>query len=186
MSSNTNEIRCAIVVTAAACMPGNCWGRYLRVGAVVVDAAKLVELRQSTPKMLSTRARGVIEILETWERQHSGGPKSAAQLAIKAAEDLCDEWNAELGEEAWQGCQMLDEFTEKWCMPWKAPAVFTADNTEGYTEQDLQEMNYQVERDRRRAYLDYDDPDFEDRFKGMQERVVKDQDSRIEWRNKRR
>lgn len=54
-----------VVVSAAAKMPGSCMGVYRRVAVVEVEAG-------TRPAMISERARGVREVLQTWERRHAG------------------------------------------------------------------------------------------------------------------
>ena len=181
-TKNENQVKCAIVVTSSANMPSNCWGRYLRVGAVVVDAAKLLAHKRCTPAMLSGRARGVVEILETWERQHSGGPKSAAQLAIKAAEDLCDKYNDKLGDEAQQALDMLAEFRCKWLDPKPTPQVFTLDNTpQEFGQQDLYHLNSELERKRRNQWIDLEDTEL---YSQLQTKVLEDYTARMAWRRR--
>ena len=106
--------RCCIVMERAANMPTSCWGRYVRVGAVEVDAELLVELGRSEPAMLSERARGVVAVRDTWERQHKGETdRCAAAQAIAAAHEVCDERNEELGDEAREGLRMLEALVSR-------------------------------------------------------------------------
>lgn len=80
-----------LVMTAAACMPRNCWGKYKRVAVVEIDPTALADLGLTKPKQISERARGVVRIVETWERQHVGTTqRSAFFRALAQARDLAD------------------------------------------------------------------------------------------------
>lgn len=57
-----------VVKTAAACMPGSCWGVYRRVAVLEVEDG----LSAEDIKMISPRARGVCRVVETWERRSVG------------------------------------------------------------------------------------------------------------------
>lgn len=71
------------VLTASAKMPGNCWGTYRRVALVEVASPAVVV------KMISPRAKGVIRIVQTWERRNVGSSSRCAyQVAYRAALDL--------------------------------------------------------------------------------------------------
>lgn len=85
-----------LVMVRAAPMPRNCFGRYVRVGVALVDPAQLPDgLRE--PRMLSSRARGVVEVVRTWERCHSGkGVRDAACGAIGSARELASQLDAML------------------------------------------------------------------------------------------
>lgn len=77
-----------IVMTAAAYMPSSCWGRYGRVAVLEVEAG-------TKPRMISERARGVIRVVATWERQHVGKTERCAFMRSKAeAEALAAKMNA--------------------------------------------------------------------------------------------
>ena len=79
-----------IVMTAAANMPSSCRGSYGRVAVV-----RLEDGFDGIPKMISDRARGVAEIVETWEKCSIGKTeKSAFAIAKKEAESMCAELNA--------------------------------------------------------------------------------------------
>lgn len=71
-----------IIQTASAKMPSSCWGRYGRI-AVIECAASMDSVSQ-----ISKRARGVVRIIETWEKLNVGGPKSAYGRAMADAEAL--------------------------------------------------------------------------------------------------
>ena len=76
-----------IVMTAAARMPGGVRAPYRRVAVVETDG--------TMPKMISDRAKGVIRIVETWERLNVGrGVRSAYVQALTEAEALCKRLNA--------------------------------------------------------------------------------------------
>jgi len=71
-----------IVKTSAAKMPRSCWGRYVRVAVLEVEAG-------TEPAMISERARGVVRIVETWERLSVGKTnRCAAARAVAEAEAL--------------------------------------------------------------------------------------------------
>ena len=80
-----------VVMTASAKMPTSCWGRYGRVALVRVQPG--------------CRAPGCIRdtktaaVLETWERCHVGGPRSAFGRAVAQAEAKVAE--AQAIEDAW-------------------------------------------------------------------------------------
>jgi hypothetical protein len=70
-----------IVMTASAKMPSSCRGIYRKVAVVEVEAGV-------QPKMISEHAKGVVRIVALWDKRHAGGPKSAYQLAIVAADQM--------------------------------------------------------------------------------------------------
>ena len=77
-----------IVRSAAAQMPNSCWGVYRRVAVLEVVAG--VE-----PKMISARARGVVRVVQTWERLNVGSTaRCAYERAWAAAEALAAEMTA--------------------------------------------------------------------------------------------
>lgn len=79
-----------LVMTASACMPNSCWGRYGRVAVVELEAGF-----EDVPKMISTHARGVKRIVATWERQHVGSTdRCAFEQAIACAAAMVDELSA--------------------------------------------------------------------------------------------
>jgi len=72
-----------------------CKGRYERIAVLEVTADL-----DSVP-MISERARGVVRIVRTWERQHVGKTsRSAASRAYSAALDLVDDLTAEREQRA--------------------------------------------------------------------------------------
>ena len=77
-----------IVMTAAACMPSSCWGRYGRVGIVELSSEK-------RPKMISERARGIARIVGTFERQNMGTTERCAFAQSVAA---ANEWAYQLNK----------------------------------------------------------------------------------------
>ena len=84
-----------IVKVSAANMPNSCWGRYVRVGVVELEPGF-----EGEPTQLSSRAKGVRRVVETWERQHMGSTdRCSAARAIAAAEELA----ARLNDEALAG-----------------------------------------------------------------------------------
>ena len=72
-----------IIQTAAAQMPSSCKGRYRRVAVLEVeDGLERVA-------MISERARGVIRIVQTWEKLNVGiSARCAYQRALRDARDL--------------------------------------------------------------------------------------------------
>jgi hypothetical protein len=77
-----------IVKTAAAKMPSSCKGRYRRVA--VMEVADGTE-----PAMISERAKGVIRIVETWERLNEGRTdKCAYRRALAEANAMAERLNA--------------------------------------------------------------------------------------------
>lgn len=77
-----------VIQTAAANMPNSCWGRYIRVAVLEVE-------KGTTPKMISSRARGVVRVVRTWEKCHDGGSRSASARALKEARELAASLNAQ-------------------------------------------------------------------------------------------
>jgi hypothetical protein len=75
-----------IVMTAAAKMPSSCKGHYRKVAVCEVEVGK-------QPAMISERARGMVRIVELWDRLNVGGPKSAYQLALVDAQRMAIELN---------------------------------------------------------------------------------------------
>jgi hypothetical protein len=85
-----------IVLDRSAHMPNSCKGRYRRVGVVKTDGRM--------PKMLSYRARGVIEVIETWERLNAttNGPRTAYARALREAKSMAAGLNlCELSDIVW-------------------------------------------------------------------------------------
>lgn len=77
-----------IVQTASAKMPGSCWGTYRHVAVMEVEPG-------TVPAMISTRARGVRRIVQTWERRNVGTTdRCAYQRAGAEAYRLADQLNA--------------------------------------------------------------------------------------------
>jgi len=77
-----------IIQTAAAKMPQSCWGTYKRVAVLEVEDG--VE----TVAMISSRARGVVEIVQTWEKLNVGSTSQCAfQKALAEAKELTAELN---------------------------------------------------------------------------------------------
>jgi hypothetical protein len=82
-----------IVKVSAAAMPTSCKGRYVRVGVMemLADAP--------FPSMLSSRSRGCVRVVETWERCNVGHTeRCASRRAIAAAEALASSLNAQGGQ----------------------------------------------------------------------------------------
>lgn len=88
----------AIVMTASAKMPSSCWGRYGKVGLVIVDRD---ELPVGEPAMISERAIGVVEIIEVWDRLNMGTTDRCAFAKAKiAAGRRAEMINAAIAKEA--------------------------------------------------------------------------------------
>lgn len=78
------------MLTAAAPMPRSCWGRYRRIAVV-----ELCDGFAGRPKMISPRARGVVRIVQTWERLHVGiTERGAYQRALVEARALAERLNS--------------------------------------------------------------------------------------------
>ena len=61
------------IQTAAACMPGSCWGRYGKIAVIEVEAGYEQSIR-----MISDRARGVVRVVRIWDRLHKGTTQRCA------------------------------------------------------------------------------------------------------------
>jgi hypothetical protein len=84
------------IMEAAAKMPGSCMGAgsYRRLAVVEYDPAALPD-GHDVPAMISTRARGMVRIVQVWDRLHRGTtPRSAYGRALAEAQALCDTLNA--------------------------------------------------------------------------------------------
>lgn len=80
-----------IVMTSTAKMPLSCKGRYRRVAIVEVDR---VSLPFGVPRMISSRAKGVLRIVEDLGNLNVGKTKRGAyQKAYSEAEEKCKRLN---------------------------------------------------------------------------------------------
>jgi hypothetical protein len=78
-----------IVMTASATMPAMVKARYRRVAVCLVADV------ENPPKFIGRRARGMIEITQTWERLNVGcNVRSAYTRALARAQVVCDAMNA--------------------------------------------------------------------------------------------
>lgn len=79
-----------IVMTASARMPASCMGRYRRVALCRVADP------QNPPRMISRRARGMLEIIQTWERCNAGthGGNTTFDRARREAAERAAQLNA--------------------------------------------------------------------------------------------
>lgn len=80
-----------IVMTRSAKMPSSVKAKYMRVGVVETT------LTDGEPAMLSERAKGVVRIVQTWERMHAGrtaSPGTAYGRAVAEAESMVSRLNA--------------------------------------------------------------------------------------------
>lgn len=76
-----------IVRDASAKMPTSCKGRYRRVAVMEVE-------RGTIPRMISIRAKGVVRVVETWERLNVGRTdRCAFSRAMAEARALADSLN---------------------------------------------------------------------------------------------
>ena len=72
-----------VIQTAAAKMPISCWGKYRRVA--VLEISSEIE----SAKMISERAKGVVRVVQTWEKLNVGKTKACAyQRALAEARAL--------------------------------------------------------------------------------------------------
>src|SRR3990167_6719186 len=79
-----------IVMTASEKMPSTCWGRYGKIAVVEVEDGFV-----GRPKMISTRARGVVRIVSEWRKLNIGSSERCAfEVAKREAEALSLELNA--------------------------------------------------------------------------------------------
>jgi hypothetical protein len=78
-----------IVQTATAKMPSSCKGRYRRVAVIEVEPG-VTEVA-----MISPHARGVVRVVETWERQHADGVNTAYARALTEAKALAEKLTRE-------------------------------------------------------------------------------------------
>lgn len=78
-----------IVQSASAKMPSSCKGKYRRIGILLVD-----DLHTNGVKMISSRAKGVIKVIATWEKLNCGTTSRCAfSRAMDEAESMCDDLN---------------------------------------------------------------------------------------------
>jgi predicted ATP-dependent protease len=81
-----------VVVDKSAKMPLNCWGNYRRVGVVELTAE--AQRQGSLPKMLSTRAKAVNRVVDTWENCNVGTTNRCAyRKAVVEANELARDLN---------------------------------------------------------------------------------------------
>ena len=77
-----------IVMSSCAKMPTSCWGRYRNLAILEV-------VKGTFPKMISERARGVVDIRHYWGKLHDGKTnRSAFGRALEKAEKIAAELNA--------------------------------------------------------------------------------------------
>lgn len=83
-----------VVLTASAKMPSSCWGTYRRVAVMEVQ-------RGYDPCRIDTRLRGVVRIVETWERCNVGtSDRCAYSRSVRAAHSLAARLNAQAQAQA--------------------------------------------------------------------------------------
>jgi hypothetical protein len=78
-----------IVQTASAKMPSSCKGQYRRVAVLEVEPG-ITEVT-----MISSHARGVVRVVETWERLHAQGVRTAYAKALVEAKALAEKLTRE-------------------------------------------------------------------------------------------
>jgi hypothetical protein len=84
----SNGISRFVVMTGSAQMPSSCWGHYKRVAVVETDLA------EGQPRFIGERAKGLVRIVETWERRNVGKTKRCAyRKALLEAQTLADKLN---------------------------------------------------------------------------------------------
>ncbi|MFA6094168.1 MAG: hypothetical protein WC986_14615 [Elusimicrobiota bacterium] len=76
-----------IVQSACAKMPASVKAPYRRIAVLEVEPG--VE----SVKMISTHARGVVQVVATWEKLHAQGKVTAYDRAMVEAEALCAKLN---------------------------------------------------------------------------------------------
>ena len=78
-----------IVKTAAANMPNSCWGVYRRVAVLEVQDGV------TDVAMISSRARGVINVVATWEKCNVGQTSRCAyRIALAEAQQMAADLNS--------------------------------------------------------------------------------------------
>lgn len=78
-----------IVMTAAACMPSSCKGKYGKVAVVETDG-------ENIPKQIHPNHKAVKRIVQVWDRRFWGTTdRCAFHLAKKQAEELVEKLNKE-------------------------------------------------------------------------------------------
>ena len=84
-----------IVKDSAAQMPAACWGRYRRVAVLEVED-RVKDDRDV--KAISENARGVLRVVETWERLRDGSTERCAFMrALREAQEVAATLNAARG-----------------------------------------------------------------------------------------
>ena len=77
--------------TASAKMPASCFGRYGRVAVIEIEDGLPADFQ---PAMISERARGVVRIVQTWEKCNIGKTDRCAFARARArAEALANKLN---------------------------------------------------------------------------------------------
>lgn len=82
-----------IILTKRAAMPSSCFGgsSYYRVAVIELEPGF-----EGPPAMISERAKGVKQVVATWERLYRGTTERCAYaVAYAEAEKLCAKLNAE-------------------------------------------------------------------------------------------
>ncbi len=95
MNTTQNSPR-FIVMSAATTPSAKCWGTYRRYAVVELEPGFI-----GRPRQISTRARGVARIVETWENCCVGTTRHCSSARAAAdAQDLCDDLNGRWGARA--------------------------------------------------------------------------------------
>lgn len=79
-----------IVMSAQERMPTTCWGNYSKVAVVELEPGT-----NSTPKMISERAKGIKRIVQIWRRLYVGKTDRCAFSRARAEAEV---WANELNE----------------------------------------------------------------------------------------
>lgn len=72
-----------VIKVASAKMPSSCKGRYCRIGLIEMEEEGMI------PSMISDRAKGVKQIVKTWEKLFVGTTENCAyRRALAEAEKM--------------------------------------------------------------------------------------------------
>ena len=80
-----------VVMTSSANMPSSCWGQYRRVA--LVQLTQEYTAKNWRPAMISTRARGVVRLIDYGHQNVGKTERCAYRRALKAAEARAKELN---------------------------------------------------------------------------------------------
>lgn len=81
-----------VVRVSSSNKPSTCWGRYY-------DIAVMKVIKGTFPKMISRRARGVVDIYQYWRMCNVGNTDKCCYMrTIKEANEICEKLNNKLKE----------------------------------------------------------------------------------------